>query len=247
MKPVQILYVNPTGQLGGAEYSLLDLAASLDRTRFVPVLACLGRRSARRRRVGTRHHVVPLQLPAPVCRLSLKGERSGPAASPPRRSRRHRSPGSCERSLQAARSSIPTATRRTFCRDCVAGARGCLARAGFLARGAVERGMVRFANRQAVRSSPTPRPSTAHLVGMGVAETLVHAVPNGIDSTRFAPKGRGAAARGVWLVAPSAPLVGVVGHAGAVEGTGRAAPCVRRCAANDDRTRAASSPATRFT
>jgi len=37
-----ILYLNPTAQLGGAEHSVLDLAAGVDRRRYEPHLLCLG-------------------------------------------------------------------------------------------------------------------------------------------------------------------------------------------------------------
>ena len=93
MKPVQILYVNPTGQLGGAEYSLLDLAGSLDRTRFVPVLACLGDGPLAAAASSRGIQVVPVQLPRRFAELSLKGERSGPAALAAAATRRHRSRG----------------------------------------------------------------------------------------------------------------------------------------------------------
>ena len=42
MTAVRVLFINPTAQLGGAEYSLLDLAGTLDRERFIPMIACLG-------------------------------------------------------------------------------------------------------------------------------------------------------------------------------------------------------------
>ena len=42
MTAVRVLFINPTAQLGGAEYSLLDLAGTLDRERFSPMIACLG-------------------------------------------------------------------------------------------------------------------------------------------------------------------------------------------------------------
>lgn len=38
--PVKILYMHETGSLGGAENSLLNLAANLDRKKFTPIFAC---------------------------------------------------------------------------------------------------------------------------------------------------------------------------------------------------------------
>ena len=40
MGPIPILYTNHEVELGGAEHSLLDLLATLDRSRFSPHLAC---------------------------------------------------------------------------------------------------------------------------------------------------------------------------------------------------------------
>ena len=77
--------------------------------------------------------------------------------------------------------------------------------------GAVERAMVRFANRQVSGVIANSNAVRTHLVGMGITETLVHAVPNGIDSARFAPEGLAAPLREEFGWSPEAPLVGVVG------------------------------------
>src|SRR5687768_3140907 len=80
MTPVQILYLNPTAQLGGAEYSLLDLAASLDRRRFAPLIACMGDGPLVRAAEARGVEAISLELPSRFGRLSLKGRRSGPLA-----------------------------------------------------------------------------------------------------------------------------------------------------------------------
>src|SRR4029079_14192883 len=59
-----------------------------------------------------------------------------------------------------------------------------------------------LANSQAVRD---------HLIRLGVRDAAVHAVPNGIDAVRFAPKGERAGIRSELGWAPDAPLVGIVG------------------------------------
>lgn len=40
-RPATVLFVDPVGEVGGAERVLLDLVAGLDRSRFRPVVACL--------------------------------------------------------------------------------------------------------------------------------------------------------------------------------------------------------------
>jgi len=74
--PRRILYLSPTAQLGGAEYSLLDLAAGLDRRRYEPQLLCLGEGPllAEAPRRGVASELV--RVPAAFARTSLRGARS---------------------------------------------------------------------------------------------------------------------------------------------------------------------------
>ncbi len=62
LKPaVRVLFVNHSARVSGAELSLLEILARLDRSRFVPELACPGGPLARRARdLGVPH--VPLRL-----------------------------------------------------------------------------------------------------------------------------------------------------------------------------------------
>ncbi len=75
--PRGVLYLNPTAQIGGAERSLLDLAASLDRRRFTPRLVCLGQGPllAEATRMGVSVEAVPVS--EGFERASLRGRRTG--------------------------------------------------------------------------------------------------------------------------------------------------------------------------
>jgi glycosyltransferase involved in cell wall biosynthesis len=42
MRPLKIAFINPIGEIGGAERALLLLLQQLDRTRYAPTLVCLG-------------------------------------------------------------------------------------------------------------------------------------------------------------------------------------------------------------
>ena len=77
MSAARICYVSPVGFVGGAELSLLDLLAHLDRDHFHPEVICLGAGPLvdRLKTLGVSPTVLP--LPYTVERLSLRGDRSG--------------------------------------------------------------------------------------------------------------------------------------------------------------------------
>ena len=212
MKPAEILYLNPTAELGGAEYSVLDLAAALDRRRFVPLLACLGDgplvAAARARAIP----VMTLPVPARFARLSLKGRRSGPvgfaaaAASA--------APVAWRLKAMATRASIVHSNgnkAHVLCALAHGRARLVWHVRDFWGSGLFERLMVHLANSQVSAVIANSGAVRAHLVGMGVSESLVQAVPNGIDGVRFSPDGPSAPLREEFGWPSTAPLVGIVG------------------------------------
>ncbi|MEO6212391.1 MAG: glycosyltransferase [Vicinamibacterales bacterium] len=212
MSPVPILYLSPTAQLGGAEYSLLDLAASLDRRRFDPVLACLGAGPLVAAAEARGIRVIRLPLPARLGELSLKGRRSGVVGL-----------------AVAAVSTAPVAwrIRQLAARARIVHTNGNKAHIlGGLTRGRArlvwhirdfwraarfERAMVRLANSQASAVIANSAAVGAHLAGLGIAKNLLHAVPNGIDTSRFTPDGTAAPIRDEFGWAPEAPVIGIVG------------------------------------
>ncbi|HJR60736.1 MAG TPA: glycosyltransferase [Vicinamibacterales bacterium] len=212
MSPVQILYLNPTAQLGGAEYSLLDLAGSLDRGRFVPLIACLGDGPLMQAAQARGIEAMPLELPSRFARLSLKGRRSGPVAL-----------------AASAMSAAPVAwrIRRLASRAGIVHTNGNKAHVlgglvngrarlvwhvrDFWRGGAVERGMVRLANTRVDAVIANSAAVGGHLTRMGVSAPLVQAVPNGIDAVRFTPDGAAAPLRAEHGWPADAPLVGIVG------------------------------------
>lgn len=212
MTPVRVLYVNPTAQLGGAEYSLLDLAGSLDRQRFRPVLACLGDGplvgAAGERGIDVRRLVIPDR----VARLSLKGIRSGitglavaAASSAP-----------LVRELRAlARDAdiVHTNGNKAHLLGTAAAGRASLVWhvRDFWRRRALERGLIRVANLKADAVIANSSAVHDHLVSMGLSRDVAHAVPNGIDSQRFSPAGPVAPLREEFRWEPRAPVVGIVG------------------------------------
>jgi glycosyltransferase involved in cell wall biosynthesis len=212
MRPVRILYLNPTGQLGGAEYSLLDLAASLDRRRFEPVIACLGDgplvAAAEERGV----QAIAVTVPARFARLSLKGRRSGPIALA--MSAMSAAPAAWQiRRLAAHTDIVHTNGNKAHVLGGLVGGRARLVwhvRDFWRAR-TFERFMVWLANRRTDAVVANSAAVGGHLTRMGVAAALVYAVPNGIDATRFTPDGAAAPVRAEFGWPEGAPLVGIVG------------------------------------
>lgn len=212
MAAAGILYLNPTAQLGGAEYSLLDLAAALDRRRFAPLIACLGDgplvAAARSRGI----EVMSLELPERFAQLSLKGRRSNPLAlatsamfAVPIASR--------VRQLASSASIVHTNGNKAHVLGAIGRGRARLVWhvRDFWRTAPFERFMVRLANGRSDAVVANSAAVGAHLTGMGVRPRLVHAIPNGIDAARFRPEGDAAPLREEHGWSPDAPLVGIVG------------------------------------
>jgi glycosyltransferase involved in cell wall biosynthesis len=213
--PRRLLYLSPTAQLGGAEHSLLDLAAGLDRRCYEPHILCLGDgpllAAARRRDVPAES--VP--APAAFVRTSLRGARSGvvpllggvvraaPTFAAVRRAARGAAPVLVHSNGNKTHLlSVPIALGATpvvwHVRD-------------FLRQRRLERLLVRIANASVGAVIANSSAVAAHLARLGARPGLVHAIPNGIDLMRFAPEGPRADLRAAFGWPASARLVGVVG------------------------------------
>ena len=213
--PRRILYLSPTAQLGGAEHSLLDLAAGLDRRRYEPRLLCLGAGpllgEASRRGVSTE----VVAAPAAFVRTSLRGApsstltllggllRAMPTFVAVRRAARRLSPllvhsnGNKTHAL-----SVPLALGAApvvwHVRDFLPGRRR-------------ERLLVRIANASVGAIIANSSAVATHLAGLGARPGLVHAIPNGIDLERFRPEGPRADLRATFGWPKETRLVGMVG------------------------------------
>lgn len=213
--PRRVLYLSPTGQLGGAEHSLLDLAGGLDRGRHEPHLLCLGdgpllAAAARRGIAGE-----TVRAPAVFVRASLRGARSGAVpmlggvlrAAPTFvavRAAARRAGASLVHSngTKTHLLSIPLAL----------GSRPVVWHVRDLLReGHRERLLVRIANRSVSAVIANSSAVAARLRWLGVRAGLVHAIPNGIDLARFAPHGPRADLRSAFGWPPATRLVGMVG------------------------------------
>jgi glycosyltransferase involved in cell wall biosynthesis len=210
-----ILYLNPTAQLGGAEHSVLDLAAGVDRRRYEPHLLCLGDGPlvAEATRRGVRSEAV--RVPAAFAGTSLRGTRSSAvsllggvlAATPTfaavRRSARRLAPALVHSngnkthllSLPLALGGRPVVWHvRDFLRD-----------RGF------ERLLVRLGNASAAALIANSAAVAEHLRRLGARPELVHAIPNGIDLARFTSDGPRADLRATFGWPKSVRLVGMIG------------------------------------
>jgi glycosyltransferase involved in cell wall biosynthesis len=213
--PRRVLYLSPTAQLGGAEHSLLDLAAGLDRRRDEPRLLCLGDgplvAEARRRGVTSE----ALAVPAAFARTSLRGARSpaaplvggvlraAPAFVAVRRAARRAAAALVHSngnkthllSVPLALGAVPVVWH---VRD-------------FLADRRLERLLVRIANASVRALVANSSAVAAHLERLGARPRLVHAIPNGIDLARFAPDGPRADLRAAFGWPPATRVVAMVG------------------------------------
>jgi hypothetical protein len=84
MPPLRIAFINPSGEIGGAERSLLLLLERLDRDRYAPMVFCggTGRLPEALERIGVPARVAPLGRGERLSRFT-RGERwsgSGPRA-----------------------------------------------------------------------------------------------------------------------------------------------------------------------
>jgi len=213
--PRAVLYLNPTAQIGGAERSLLDLAASLDRRRFTPRLVCLGQGPllAEATRMGV--SVEAVAVSEGFERASLRGRRTGAL-------------GLAASMLRAA----PTlmAVRRVAGRTAATivhsnGNKTHLLAAPLRRRDtrivwhvrdfwrdrAPERLLLRVARVSADALIANSAAVAAHLQRLGAGPRQVHAIANGIDLHRFAPEGPHAELRAEAGWPKSVRLVGMVG------------------------------------
>lgn len=216
MKSIPVLYLNPTAQLGGAEYSLLDLVANLGPGRFAARIACLGD-GPLVRAASARGIAVDL-LPAPLAfvRASVRGRRTGlarmamgiaqgiPTAWRIRRLARTRrvaivhSNGNKTHLLSAIASFDSGMHLVWHVRD-------------FLPDRPLERRLVWWANRKVRAVVANSSAVASHLVAMGMRSDLVHAIPNGIDCDRFSPEGPMAPLRQVFGWPRECKVVGIIG------------------------------------
>jgi glycosyltransferase involved in cell wall biosynthesis len=210
-----VLYLNPAAQLGGAERSLLDLAAGLDRRRWVPRLVCLGQGPllAEAARMGVGVEGVPVA--EGFERASLRGRRSSPLAL-------------AASVLRAA----PTlmAVRRAAARTAPAivhsnGNKTHLLAAPLRRRGirivwhvrdfwrdrAPERLLLRVARLSTDAVIANSAAVAGHLERLGAGPGQVHAIANGIDLRRFTPDGPRAELRAEAGWPKNVRLVGMLG------------------------------------
>jgi glycosyltransferase involved in cell wall biosynthesis len=213
--PRRILYLSPTAQLGGAEHSLLDLAAGLDRRRYEPQLLCLGEgpllAEAPRRGVATEL----VRAPAAFARTSLRGARS---AAVPLVAGVLRAAPTVMAVRRAARRSGAALVHSNGTKTHVLSsplAFGALPVVwhvrDFLRDRPVERLLVRIANAAVEAVVANSSAVAAHLERLGARRGLVHAIPNGIDLARFTPEGPRADLHAAFGWPRPMRLVGMIG------------------------------------
>jgi len=213
--PRRVLYLSPTAQLGGAEHSLLDLAAGLDRRRYEPRVLCLGDGPLLGAAAGRGVDVEIVTTSAAFARTSLRGSRTPVArllastvgALPTfvaiRRAARRVAPALVHSNGNKTHLlSIPLALAGTpviwHVRD-------------FLPDRRPERLLVRLANAVVGALVANSSQVAAHLVRLGARPERVHAIPNGIDVSRFDPEGPRADLRAVFGWPEPTRVVGMVG------------------------------------
>ena len=214
--PAVVLYLSPTAELGGAEFSLLDLVARLDGRRFRPHVLALGD-GPLLSAVG--RHDVPahaLPLSRAFAATSLRGSRSGvagllaglaavaPAVRAARRVRRRHgaalvhSNGNKTHLMSLGMRPASPARLIWHVRD-------------FLLDRTPERLLVRLANLGVAAVIANSRAVGARLEHLGLQSARLHVVPNGVDPDTFTPAGARAALREQFRWPADAPLVGMVG------------------------------------
>jgi glycosyltransferase involved in cell wall biosynthesis len=213
--PRGILYLNPTAQIGGAELSLLDLAAGLDRQHWAPRLVVLGQGPllAEAARLGV--PVDELSVSDGFERASLRGSRSSPLglaasvlrAAPTLLAVRRVSARTAPSIVHSNGNKThmlasPLRRRRTrvvwHVRD-------------FLVDRAPERLLLRLARLSTDAIIANSAAVAAHLERLGARPGLVHAIANGIDLRRFTPDGPQADLRTQTGWPKTVRLVGMVG------------------------------------
>lgn len=213
--PRGILYLNPTAQIGGAERSLLDLAAGLDRRHWAPRLVVLGQGPLLAEAAGVGVPVEALLVPDGFERASLRGARSSPLglaasvlrAAPTllavRRAAARTAPSIVHSNGNKTHVlASPLRRRRTrvvwHVRD-------------FLVDRAPERLLLRLARLSTDAVIANSAAVAAHLERLGARPGLVHAIANGIDLRRFTPDGPRADLRSPAGWPENVRLVGMVG------------------------------------
>ena len=210
-----VLYLNPMAQIGGAERSLLDLAAALDRRRWRPRLLCLGQGPllAEAARIDLPVEAVPVA--DGFERASLRGARTStlglaagvlraaPTLMAIRRAAVRTAPAIVHSNgTKTHVLTLPLRGRRTrivwHVRD-------------FLPDRAPERLLVRVARLSADAVIANSAAVAAHLERLGARPRQVHAIANGIDLRRFAPDGPAAELRAEAGWPKNVRLVGMVG------------------------------------
>jgi glycosyltransferase involved in cell wall biosynthesis len=210
----RILFVNPVGQIGGAERSLLDLLAGLDRHRFEPLAICFASGPLVSALSELDVPVTVMQVNRSLLDLSFRGRRRSMAAS-------------ALLALQTAAPVIRLAKLMSRQRIALVHTNGIKAQliAGaaarlsgrpviwhlrdILGRGRQEQLMLRVGGRCAdviVANSEATRRAVEDRVRCGTV--TVH---NGVDIDRFRPDVDGAAIRRELGVPDDVPLVGMVG------------------------------------
>lgn len=212
MTPARVLYLNPTARMGGAEYSILDLAASLDRARFAPALVCLGDGPLVHEAAARGIEVTTVPLAGRFGRVSLKGERSGAAGLAAAAA--SAAPMALRIRRLAARAHIVhTNGNKAHMLGAIAARRAQLVWhvRDFWRKGRFERTMAQLANRRAGAVIANSGAVGEHIAEFGICRALVHVVPNGIDTDRFTPDGPAASLREELGWPAGIPLIGIPG------------------------------------
>jgi glycosyltransferase involved in cell wall biosynthesis len=217
--PRGVVYLNPTGEIGGAERSLLDLAAGLDRQRWAPRIVCLGQGPLLAEGAGLGLPTESVSVPDAFQRMSLRGTRTSVLglaagvvrAAPALLAIRRAAAGTMAGAAPAIVHSNGNKThllamalrrRRTrvvwHVRD-------------FLPDRAPERWLLRLARLSTDAVIANSSAVAAHLRRLGASPRLVHPIANGIDLVRFAPEGPQAELRAEAGWPKHARLVGMVG------------------------------------
>ena len=213
--PRGILYLNPTAQIGGAERSLLDLAAGLDRRRWAPRLVCLGAGPLLAEAVRLGVPVEHVAVPGGFERASLRGTRSGtlglaaslvraaPTLLALRRAAARTAPAIVH--SNGNKTHVLAAALRRQNTRVVWHVRD------FLPDRVPERLLLRVAGLTADAVIANSTAVAAHLGRLGARPGLVHGIANGIDLLRFSPDGLHAELRAEAGWPKTVRLVGMVG------------------------------------
>jgi glycosyltransferase involved in cell wall biosynthesis len=209
------VYLNPTAEIGGAERSLLDLAAGLDRRRWTPRLISLGPGPllAEAGALGLPAESVP--VPERFQHTSLRGERTStlglaagvlraaPTLLAIRRAVARAAPAIVH--SNGNKTHVPALSLRRRETRVVWHVRD------FLPDRAPERWLLRLARVGADAIVANSAAVAAHLERLGAVPGLVRPIPNGIDLVRFAPDGPQAELRAEAGWPKPVRLVGMVG------------------------------------